>query len=155
MDGIVQGQYWAEQSNFRSSDALDRRCGEDRRVWCGYQQWSVVMLRKADPVKAQFISKYRLFKHLLHHASSQFRLKQARRSRPTCFIHCSDAIGGRWQEGSFHTDTLFLRKAGSKLSERFPTLPTLLNFSSASADRLGDRSPLFKGYLILAPKASC
>jgi len=124
MNGIVQGQNWSKQRNFRPPDVLDRRCGEDEEIGSGYEQRSKVMLRKADPVKAQFIGQRCLLKHLLHHSSSEFWLKQAGRRRPACFIHCSDAIGGRWQEGSFHSDSLFQRTTGV---EHDPTLLTSLN----------------------------
>lgn len=114
MNGIVQGQNRSEQSDFRPPDALHRRCGEDGGIGSGYQQGGVVMFRKADPVKAKFIRKCRLLKHLLHHSKSKLWLKKTRRRRPACFIHCSDAIGCRWQEGSFHSNTLFQHKTGSK-----------------------------------------
>src|SRR5689334_1824602 len=103
MDGIVQRQNWPEESNFRPPDMLNRRGSEDGGIGGGYQQGSVVMLRKADPVKAYFISKGGLLKHLRHHSLSELWLKQARRRRPACFIHCSHAIGSCWQEGSFHS----------------------------------------------------
>src|SRR5579883_67150 len=117
MDRIMQGQNWPEQGNFCPADAPDGGGGEESGVRSGYQQRSIVMLRKANPVKTKFIGQHSLLKHLLHHALSECWLKQAGRSRPARFIHGADAIRSRRQEGSFHADTLF-HITGSQPTER-------------------------------------